>query len=64
VLPSVDLDDEPILLRYKIDDERADRHLPSKAQAHQTMSAEHEPQAALGICHVDAQGLCAPAMKL
>jgi len=63
VLSAIDLDNQSPLLTHEIDDERTDRYLVSKAQAPQTMSTEHEPQAALGICHVPAQSLCAPAMK-
>jgi hypothetical protein len=62
VLPAIDLDDQSMSLANEIDDERPDRHLPSKAQAGETMSTKHEPQEALGIRHFCAQSLCALAM--
>jgi hypothetical protein len=64
VLPAIDFDNQSMLLTYEVDDERTDRYLPSKTQPGETMSTEHEPQEALGIRHLSAQSLCAPAMKL
>jgi hypothetical protein len=63
VLAAIDLDNQSLLLTDEIDDERTDRHLPSKAQTDETMSTKHEPQETFGIRHVSAQSLCASAMK-
>jgi len=63
MLPAIDLDNQSMLLRNEIDDERTDWHLAPEARPRQAVSTEHEPQEALGIRHLSAQSLCAPAMK-
>jgi hypothetical protein len=55
VLSAINLDNEPMLLAYEIDNERADGYLAPKAEPIKAMRAQCGPQAPLGVSHVSAQ---------
>lgn len=55
VMPSVDLDDEPVLMTEEVDHVRADRGLSTKARATETMCPQGVPDLAFGIGHVPTE---------
>src|SRR5438270_8075106 len=58
MLPTICLDDQPLLLANEVDDERPDRLLTTKLGALNLSASKGGPKRSFGICHVAAQALC------
>jgi len=62
VARAIDFDHQFVLRAGEIDDVAGDRHLPSKAQSHQTMGSHRIPEAQFSRRQRFAHPPCVPAM--